>query len=393
MRAMLLEKPRPAEENPLRLADLPLPDPAPREIRVRVSACGVCHTDLHIVEGDLPLPKLPVVPGHQIVGTVDALGAGVNEFREGDRVGVPWLYSSDGQCAYCRKGLENLCEGARFTGFHADGGYAEAMVAPAAFAYALPANFSDLEAAPLLCAGVIGYRALKLSNLQPGERLGLFGFGASAHIVAQIARHWQCEVCVFTRAEHHRQLARQLGAVWTGTAGEPPPAPLDAAIIFAPAGKLVPDALRALRKGGTLALAGITRLNLRVTPQGRLEGDGVPDGLLGTILDTEVMLPCVGQGAIGIEARQDDERLAEICERLNHFHTLQCVTAERAFLAAMGGGCQSPVAAYAEVLGSQLRLRAASFASGPVRRAEASGPINNPLELGREVAAKLKDEG
>ena len=258
MRAMLLEKPRPAEENPLRLAELPLPDPAPGEIRVRVRACGVCHTDLHIVEGDLPLPKLPVVPGHQIVGTVDALGAGVNEFRMGDRVGVPWLYSTCGECAYCRKGLENLCERARFTGFHDDGGYAEAMVAPAAFAYALPGNFSDLDAAPLLCAGVIGYRALKLSNLQPGDRLGLYGFGASAHIVIQIARHWQCEVCVFTRAESHRQLARQLGAVWTGTAREQPPAPLDASIIFAPAGKLVPDALRALRKGGTLALAGIT---------------------------------------------------------------------------------------------------------------------------------------
>ena len=190
---------------------------------MRVRACGVCHTDLHIVEGDLALPKLPVVPGHQIVGTVDALGAGVNEFREGDRVGVPWLYSTCGECVYCRKGLENLCERARFTGFHADGGYAEAMVVPAAFAYALPGSFSDLEAAPLLCAGVIGYRALKLSNLQPGERLGLYGFGASAHIVIQIARHWGCEVCVFTRAESHRQLARQLGAVWTGAAGEPPP--------------------------------------------------------------------------------------------------------------------------------------------------------------------------
>ena len=258
MRAMLLEKTRPAEENPLRLAEIPLPDPAAGEIRVRVGACGVCHTDLHIVEGDLTLPKLPVVPGHQIVGTVDALGAGVKEFREGDRVGVPWLYSTYGECVYCRKGLENLCERARFTGFHADGGYAEAMVVPAAFAYALPGSFSDLEAAPLLCAGVIGYRALKLSNLQPGERLGLYGFGASAHIVIQIARHWNCEVCVFTRAESHRQLARQLGAVWTGAAGEAPPAPLDAAIIFAPAGKLVPDALRTLRKGGTLALAGIT---------------------------------------------------------------------------------------------------------------------------------------
>ncbi len=258
MRAMLLEKPRPAEENPLRLAELPIPEPAPGEIRVRVRACGVCHTDLHVVEGDLPLPKIPIVPGHQIVGTVDALGGGVSDFHQGDRVGVPWLYSTCGVCAYCRKGLENLCEQARFTGFHADGGYAEAMVVPSAFAYSLPGSFSDLEAAPLLCAGVIGYRALKLSNLQPGERLGLYGFGASAHIVIQIARHWRCEVCVFTRAESHRRLARHLGAEWTGEAGDAPPAPLDAAIIFAPAGKLVPDALGALRKGGTLALAGIT---------------------------------------------------------------------------------------------------------------------------------------
>jgi len=258
MRAMLLEKPRPVEENPLRLAEVPIPEPGPGEIRVRVRACGVCHTDLHIVEGDLNLPKLSVIPGHQIVGTVDACGEGVSDFRHGDRVGVPWLYSTCGECAYCRRDLENLCERAKFTGFHADGGYAEAMVVAAKFAYALPGNFSDLEAAPLLCAGVIGYRALKLANLHAGERLGLFGFGASAHIVIQIAHHWNCDVSVFTRAESHRSLARQLGAVWTGAAGELPPAPLDAAIIFAPAGKLVPEALRTLRKGGTLALAGIT---------------------------------------------------------------------------------------------------------------------------------------
>ncbi len=262
MRAMLLEKPRPVEENPLRLAELPWPEPAAGEIRVRVGVCGVCHTDLHIVEGDLNLPRLPVVPGHQVVGTVDALGDGVSEFREGDRVGVPWLYSTCGECAYCRKGLENLCELARFTGFHVDGGYAEAMVVPAAFAYGLPGTFSDLEAAPLLCAGIVGYRALMLSNIQPGERLGIFGFGASAHIVIQVARYLHCEVCVFTRAESHRQLARQLGAAWVGAAGEAPPTPLDAAIIFAPAGKLVPDALRTLRKGGTLALAGITMSSL-----------------------------------------------------------------------------------------------------------------------------------
>jgi alcohol dehydrogenase, propanol-preferring len=259
---MLLEKARPVESSPLRLAQLPLPVPAAGEIRVRVRACGLCHTDLHIVEGDLPLPKLPVVPGHQIVGTVDAVGTDVNEFRAGDRVGVPWLYWTCGECTYCLRGLENLCDRARFTGLNADGGYAEAMVVPAPFAYALPEGFSDLEAAPLLCAGVIGYRALKLSNLQAGGTLGLYGFGASAHIVIQIARHMQCRVYVFTRAEIHRQLARKLGADWVGAGGEQPPAPLDAGIIFAPEGKLVPDALRALRKGGTLALAGITMSTL-----------------------------------------------------------------------------------------------------------------------------------
>ena len=255
---MLLEKPRPVDENPLKLGELSLPAPGAGHIRVRVRACGICHTDLHIVEGDLKLPKLPVVPGHQVVGTVDEVGGEVRDFRVGDRVGIPWLYSTCGECIYCLKGLENLCERAQFTGYHHDGGYAEAMIAPAAFAYGLPENFSDLEAAPLLCAGIIGYRALKLSNLQAGERLGLYGFGASAHIVIQLARYMGCEVCVFTRAEAHRQLARQLGAAWAGAAGEIPSPPLDAAILFAPAGKLVPEALRALRRGGTLALAGIT---------------------------------------------------------------------------------------------------------------------------------------
>lgn len=258
MRAMVLDRPKPAEESPLAARDLPLPSPGPGEIRVRVRACGVCRTDLHTVEGDLPLPKLPLVPGHQIVGVVEACGAGVSQFREGDRVGIPWLYSTCGQCAYCRKGLENLCESARFTGFSVDGGYAEFTVVSEPFAYPLPKSFSDLEAAPLLCAGIIGYRALRLSSVQPGERLGLYGFGASAHIVIQLARHMQCEVYVATRGESHRELARRLGAAWVGGACDNPPEKLDAAIIFAPAGELALDALRALRKGGTVALAGIT---------------------------------------------------------------------------------------------------------------------------------------
>ena len=257
MRAMVLDQPRPAEENPLHLREVPFPEPRAGEIRLRVRCCGVCHTDLHIVEGDLKLPKLPVTPGHQIVGVVDAVGAGVKQFREGDRAGVPWLYSTDGTCQYCLRGQENLCDNARFTGLHVNGGYAEAMIVGEQFAYAIPPGFDDHHAAPLLCAGVIGYRSLRLSNARRGDRLGLYGFGASAHIVLQLARHLGCQVMVFTRTPAHAELARKLGAAWVGTSQEQPPAPLDAAIVFAPVGSLVPVALGSLRKGGTVALAGI----------------------------------------------------------------------------------------------------------------------------------------
>ncbi|MBI1939910.1 MAG: zinc-dependent alcohol dehydrogenase family protein [Acidobacteria bacterium] len=257
MRAMVLVQQKPAEENPLEPREILEPTPGPGEIRVRVRTCGVCHTDLHIVEGDLPLKRASVVLGHQIVGVVDAAGDGVRSFREGDRVGIPWLYSTCGECAYCRKGRENLCENARFTGYHVDGGYAEATVVSESFAYRLPDAFSDTEAAPLLCAGVVGYRALRLSNVAPGERLGMYGFGASAHVILQVARHMGCEVYVFTRAESHRELAKKLGAAWAGGAKDQAPGLLDSAIMFAPAGSLVLDALRALRKGGTVALAGI----------------------------------------------------------------------------------------------------------------------------------------
>jgi alcohol dehydrogenase, propanol-preferring len=266
MRAMVLEKAAAAEENPLRAREVPVPQPGAGEVRIRVRACGVCHTDLHTVEGDLPLPKLPVVPGHQVVGVVEAAGAGVRELREGDRVGIAWLNWACGECAYCRRGLENLCPRARFTGYHADGGYAEALSVPEAFAYRLPANFSDLEAAPLLCAGIIGYRSLRLSGAARGDRLGLYGFGASAHIVIQLARHLGMEVSVFTRSEGHRRLARELGAAWVGGASDQPPEPLDAAIIFAPAGSLVHDALRSTRPGGTVALAGISMSPVPATP-------------------------------------------------------------------------------------------------------------------------------
>jgi propanol-preferring alcohol dehydrogenase len=224
---------------------------------LKVHVCGVCHTDLHIVEGELALPRLPAIPGHQIVGTVEAVGEGVTRRRLGDRLGAPWLYRTCGACRYCRAGQENLCEAIRFTGLHVDGGFAEYMVVDEPFAYAIPAIFSDAGAAPLLCAGVVGYRALRLSRVESGQRLGLYGFGAAAHIVIQIARHWGCEVFVFTRSEHHRELARSLGAAWTGGAEDDPGVLLDSSIIFAPAGWLAPVALRGLVRGGTLALGGI----------------------------------------------------------------------------------------------------------------------------------------
>ena len=258
MRAMVLDNPKPAEQAPLTLRELPEPAPDPGEVRVRVRACGLCHTDLHTVEGDLPLPKLPLVPGHQVVGIVDATGPQVRRLREGDRVGIPWLFSTDQTCAYCRSGDENLCDQARFTGYHVNGGYADAVVVAEDFAYPIPAAFTDLNAAPLLCAGIIGYRSWRKSAVRRGDRLGLYGFGASAHIVIQLARHSGQQVSVFTRAPAHQQLASRLGAAWAGRAEEAPPGELDAAIIFAPAGALVPLALAAVRKAGRVVLAGIS---------------------------------------------------------------------------------------------------------------------------------------
>ncbi len=258
MRAMLLEKTGLAEESPLVFRDLATPTPASGQLRVKVHACGLCHTDLHTVEGDLPPHKRPVIPGHQIVGVIDARGPNVTTHKEGDRVGISWLHSTDGACEYCRRGQENLCLNARFTGYDADGGYAEYTIVPADFCHPIPTVFDDEHAAPLLCAGIIGYRSYRIAGIRPGENLGLYGFGASAHLVIQLARHQKCNVCVFTRSEAHRAHARELGAVWTGRAEDTPPEPLHAAIIFAPAGSLVREALRVLRKAGTLALAGIT---------------------------------------------------------------------------------------------------------------------------------------
>lgn len=255
MRAQVLDRTRPVEADPLRFEEIAVPEPGPGEVRIGVRACGVCHTDLHIVEGEIALPQLPIVPGHQVVGAVDKAGPGAGRFAAGSRVGVAWLNRTCGRCPFCIRGEENLCDRARFTGYHVDGGYAEYMVAPEEFMYPLPDRFSDVEAAPLLCAGIIGYRALRLSGAGPGDRLGLFGFGASAHITLQIARHRGCEVFVFTRSAGHRRLALSLGAAWAGQAGEEAPAPIDRAILFAPAGRLIPAALKALRKGGTLASA------------------------------------------------------------------------------------------------------------------------------------------
>ena len=258
MRAMALSKQQPVDHAPLRIEDIAVPVAQAGHVRVKVRCCAVCHTDLHISEGDIPLSKLPLVPGHQIVGIVDQVGPDVKNLKEGDRVGIPWLHSTDQTCDYCRRGLENLCEKAQFTGYHVDGGYAEYTIVHEDYVYTIPRNFSDENAAPLLCAGVIGYRSYRLSGIQPEQRLGLYGFGASAHLVLQLAQHQGCEVYVFTRAQAHRDLASKLGAAWVGAAENNPPQPLDASIIFAPAGALVPQALRVLHKGGTLALAGIT---------------------------------------------------------------------------------------------------------------------------------------
>jgi len=257
VRAMVLEEQAPIESGPLRERELPDPGPGPGEIRVRVRACGLCRTDLHVIEGDLPDPSLPLVPGHQVVGEVEAAGEGADRFRPGDRVGIAWLRGTCGRCDFCRRGRENLCEDSRYTGYRADGGFAERATVREDFAYRIPEAFGDAEATPLLCAGLIGYRALRRAEVPDGGRLGLYGFGSSAHIAIQIARHRGCEVYVGTRSEGHRRLARDLGAVHAGSPYEPFPEAVDGSIVFAPAGEIVPVALRSLRKGGAVVLAGI----------------------------------------------------------------------------------------------------------------------------------------
>ncbi len=257
MNAWLLHSPGSVDQSPLRWSVVEPPEPAEDEVRVAVSACGICRTDLHVVEGELPPRRSPLIPGHQVVGRVERLGAGARRFAFGQRVGIPWLHRACGRCDYCRAGRENLCDDPAFTGWSVDGGYAEYVVAPEAFVYPIPEGFADLDAAPLLCAGIIGFRCLRLSEIGAGARLGLFGFGAAAHVAIQVARHWGVEVYAVTREPRHCELALRLGAAWAGQRADEAPKPLDAAILFAPAGELVPAALRILKKGGVVVLGGI----------------------------------------------------------------------------------------------------------------------------------------
>ena len=272
MRAMVLH----AQRQPLRLEDVPVSEPEAGQVLLRVHACGVCRTDLHIVDGDLTEPKLPLIPGHQIVGTVEALGKGAERFELGDRVGVPWLGWTDGTCRYCRTDRENLCVSARFTGYDIDGGYAEAVVADERFCFPIPEGFSDLQAAPLLCAGLIGYRSLRLCG-EHAERVGFYGFGASAHIICQVAAHQGREVYALTRPgdESGQRFALEVGATWAGDTDSGPPEPLHAAIIFAPVGDLVPKALRAVEPGGSVVSAGIHMSDIPSFPYEILWGERI----------------------------------------------------------------------------------------------------------------------
>ncbi len=257
MKAGVLSTPAAIATNPLEFAEVPTPQAKDGEVLVRVRACGVCRTDLHVIEGELPPRKSPVIPGHQVVGVIEKRGERAQRFAVGARVGIAWLHRTDGTCEYCRAGAENLCDNPAFTGYSVDGGYAEFIVAPEDFVYAIPESFPDEQAAPLLCAGIIGFRSLRLSGVKRGSRLGFYGFGAAAHVAIQVARHWGVDVYASTRDARHQKLAMELGAAWTGGTFDEPPKKLDAAIVFAPAGEIVPAALKALKKGGALILGGI----------------------------------------------------------------------------------------------------------------------------------------
>jgi propanol-preferring alcohol dehydrogenase len=257
MKACLLRVPAAMETNPLEYGEVAAPQPKSGEVLVRVRTCGVCRTDLHVIEGELPPRKSPVIPGHQVVGIVDRQGENARRLGIGNRVGIAWLHRTDGTCEYCKANAENLCDNPTFTGYSVDGGYAEYIVAPEDFIYPIPTGFPDEQAAPLLCAGIIGFRSLRLSGIKAGGRLGFYGFGAAAHVAIQVARHWNVAVFAFTRDVRHQKLALELGAAWAGGTYDEPPKKLDAAIVFAPAGEIVPAALKALKKGGALILGGI----------------------------------------------------------------------------------------------------------------------------------------
>jgi propanol-preferring alcohol dehydrogenase len=257
MRAVRLEHTAPIEQEPLLVTEIEVPSPGAAQLSLKIRASGICLTDLHTVEDDIHPPKLPITPGHQVIGEVVAIGDEVEGWQVGDRAGVPWLHRACERCAHCLRGEQNLCREAAFTGFDIDGGYAEAMLSEARYTLKIPPEIDDSVAAPLLCAGIVGFRSLHKADIEPGERIGLAGFGASAHLVIQVARHWNCEVYVFTRSQGHRQLANRLGAAWVGDAEEDAPRTLDRAIIFAPAGHLVPTMLAKIRPGGTLALNAI----------------------------------------------------------------------------------------------------------------------------------------
>ncbi len=287
MRSIRLARPTLIEEHPLRLEDLPIPEPAPGQVRIKVDVCGACHTDLHTVEGEIHPPGLPITPGHQVVGRIDKIGAFDEVTRPtqlgrqrkppalkvGMRVGVPWLHAACGECEYCRRGEENLCQNARFTGFHVNGGFAEYMLADARYVLPMPENIPDEQAAPLLCAGIVGYRSLKKADIRPGEHVGLFGFGASAHLCIQVLKHWECDISVFTRSLAHQEHARDLGAVWAGVAGQNPGKSLDRAVIFAPAGAIAVRALELIRPGGTVAINAIHMSDIPSFPYQSIYGE------------------------------------------------------------------------------------------------------------------------
>lgn len=257
MKACLLRTPSRIGNNPLEYGETAEPKPGSEQVLVRVNVCGVCRTDLHVIEGELPPKKSPLIPGHQVVGRIEKIGSNATRFAKGARVGIAWLHQVDGTCEYCQRGEENLCDAPLFTGYSVDGGYAEWVVAPEAFVYPIPEGLADEHAAPLLCAGIIGYRCLRMAEVRPGAKLGFYGFGAAAHVAIQVANYWGVEVYAATRDVRHQKLAMELGAKWAGGAVDAPPAKLDASIVFAPAGEIVPEALKALRKGGRVILGGI----------------------------------------------------------------------------------------------------------------------------------------